>query len=96
MPLTLRCHSVNTYCFSKLWFKCGSIDLRQGDIAKITSLAKSWVYADLLIKPEETTLFRVRLEGGLSLLHVRYRALAELIKSFIDTAKNPKLKIFWG
>ena len=90
MPLTLRCHSVNTYCFSKLWFKCGSIDLRQGDIAKITSLAKSWVYADLLIKPEETTLFRVRSEGGLSLLHVKYRALAELIKSFIDTAKNPK------
>ena len=37
MPLTLRCHSVNTYCFSKLWFECGSTDLRQGDITKITS-----------------------------------------------------------
>ena len=23
MPLILRDHSVNSYCFSKLWFKCG-------------------------------------------------------------------------
>ena len=41
MPLSLRCHSVNTYCLSKLWFKCGSIDLRAGDTNKITSNVKS-------------------------------------------------------
>ena len=31
MPLSLRCHSVNTYCLPKVWFKCGSMDLRVGD-----------------------------------------------------------------
>ena len=86
---SLRCHSINSYCFSKLWFKCGSIDLRQGDIAKITSLAKSWVYADLLVKPDEITLYRPRSKGGLNLIHVKYRAMAEQIKYFIDTAVNP-------
>ena len=46
MPLTQRGHSVNTYCLSKLWFRCGSIDLRVLDAAKITSTIKSWIYAD--------------------------------------------------
>ena len=90
MPLTLRCHSVNTYCLSKLWFKCGAIELRVGDIRKITSLAKSRIYSDLLINPEERILFKRRSEGGFGLIHIKYRAMAELIKSFIDTAINPK------
>ena len=92
MPLTLRCHSVNTYCLSKLWFKCGTIILRVGNLKKIMSTIKSWVYSDLLIKPSEIVLFKRRSEGGLGLIHVKYRAMAELIKSFIDTAINPKFK----
>ena len=92
LPLSLRCLSVNTYCLSKLWFRCGSIDLRQGDFTNITSSIKSWVYADQLIKPEELVLYKTRKGGGLSLIHVKFRAMAELVKYFIDTAINPKFK----
>ena len=92
MPLSLRCHSVNTYCLPKVWFKCGSIDLRAGDISKINSSVKSLVYADQLVKPEEIVLYMGRQEGGLNLVNVKYRAMAELIKSFLDTAINPHLR----
>ena len=86
MPLCLRPHSVNTYCFSKIWFKCASVDLRVGDAQQISSFAKSWIYADLLIKPEEVVLYKARKDGGLNLINVKLRAQAELIKSFLDNA----------
>ena len=92
MPLTLRCHSVNSYCLPKIWFKCGSIDLREGDFKSMVSKIKSWVYADQLIKPEELVLYKSRNKGGLNLTHIKYRALAELIKSFLDTAINPRYR----
>ena len=92
LPLTLRCHSANTYCLPKVWFKCASIDMRMGDAQQITSNVKSWIYADQLIKPEEIVLYKPRKEGGLNMINVRYRAMAELIKSFIDTAINPRFK----
>ena len=90
LPLSLRGLSANSYCLSKVWFKCGSIDLRQGDFASLTSQIKSWIYTDQLIKPEELVLYRERKVGGIGLLHIKYRAMAELIKTFIDTARNPK------
>ena len=90
MPLTMRCHSVNTYCLSKIWFRCGSFEPRVGDIKKMISLVKSWVYSDLLIKPDEIILYKKQSEGGLNLINIKYRAMAELIKTFIDTAINPK------
>ena len=90
LPLSLRGLSANNYCLSKVWFKCGSIDLRQGDFASLTSQIKSWIYTDQLIKPEELVLYRERKVGGIGLLHIKYRAMAELIKTFIDTARNPK------
>ena len=86
MSLSLRCHSANTYCLPKVCFKCGSMDLKTGDSQQITSKVKSWVYADLLVKPEELVLYKGRLEGGLNLVNVKYRAMAELIKTFLDTA----------
>ena len=92
MPLSKRCHSVNTYCLPKVWLKCGSMNLRVGDINKITSNVKSWMYADQLVKPEEFVLYKGRQEGGLNLVNVKYRAMAELIKSFLDTAINLNFK----
>ena len=92
MELTQRGHSINNYCLSKIWFKCASIDLRVLDITKITSLIKSWIYADLLEKPEELVLYRGRKQGGLNVYNVKYRAMAELIKTFLDTATNPKFR----
>ena len=32
MPLTMRPHSINTYGFSKLWHRCGVIDLNQSTV----------------------------------------------------------------
>ena len=92
MPLSLRCHSVNTYCLSKVWFKCASVDLRAGDASLINSSIKSWVYADQLIKPEELVLYKSRQMGGLNLTNVKYRAMAEMIKSFLDTSINPAFR----
>ena len=92
MSITQRGHSVNTYCLSKLWFKTASVDLRTLDIAKITSQIKSWVYADQLEKPQEIVLYRSRKQGGLNIYNVKLRAMAELIKSFMDTAANPKFR----
>ena len=51
MSLTLRPSSLSCYCSSKLWFKCGSIDLRVADIKKITSNMRSWLFADQLEHP---------------------------------------------
>ena len=36
MPLTNRPHSINTYCLPKVGFRCASINLRMGDVQKIT------------------------------------------------------------
>ena len=61
-------------------------------LQKITSLIKSWIYADLLVKPEEIVLYQARIHGGLGLINVKCRAMSELIKTFVDTAINPKYR----
>ena len=88
MPLVARPYSLNTYCLSKLWFRTCSVDLREGDIAAITSKVKSYLYQDLLLKPSEVTLFRQVQDGGLALQHVRCKGLAHLISTFLLTAAN--------
>ena len=90
MCLTLRPFSLNTYCLSKVWFKCGSVDLRAGDISKITSTIKSWLFADQLEQPEEMVLHRNRCSGGLGLFNIKYKAMAEFIRSFLETAIHPR------
>ena len=93
MPLTQRSFSLNSYCMSKLWFRCGSVDLRVIDIKKITSDIKSWLFADQLEYPEEMVLHRTRWVGGLGLLNVKYKAMAEMTRSFLESALNPKFII---
>ena len=90
MPLTQRPWSVNCYSLSKVWFRCHSLDLRILDTVSINSKIKSWIYADLLVKPEEKILFRPANCGGLGLLNVNIRAQACLIKTFLETAANQK------
>ena len=51
MPLSLRPWSINSFLLSKVWFKCGTVDLKVGDITAITSAFKSWLYSDLWEKP---------------------------------------------
>ena len=85
MELSLRCRSLNIYCFSKIWFRTHSVDLREMDINKITSSAKSWLYADMLLKPDEV-VHRPVCSGGLFLFHVKCKAFAGLTRSFLETA----------
>ena len=58
LPKTQRGWSLNCYALSKVWFKAKSVDLRVADLKSITSSCKSWLYQDLLAKPEEMILHR--------------------------------------
>ena len=92
MHFSMRSWSLNQHCYSKVWFRTHSVDLRLGDIKKITSSAKSWMYADMLLKPEEKVMHRPVNSGGLGVLHVHMKALAGLIRTFLETACNPKFR----
>ena len=89
MDLSCRPWSLNSYALSRVWFKCHTVDLRIADISGITSKIKSWLFQDLLEKPQEFVLYRPINMGGLGLQQVKYKALATLIKSFMETAANP-------
>ena len=92
MPLTMRPWSINSFALSKVWFRCASVDLRIGDINAITTSMKSWLYADLYQKPSELVMCRPASYGGLGVTSVKFKAQAELIHSFIETAANPKFR----
>ena len=92
MPLTMRPWSVNCYALSKVWFKCGTVDLRISDITAISSSVKSWLYADLFEKPSEAIMCRPVWYGGLGVVSVKFKAMAILIKTFLETAAIPKFR----
>ena len=88
LPLVSRPFSLNTYCLSKVWFRTGCVDLRAGDITSITSKVKQYCYQDLFQKPNEVLLFQRVGDGGLGLQHLKSKALAHLIATFLQTACN--------
>ena len=92
-PLTSRPWSVNTYALSKLWFRTGCIDIKEGDCKTMSSAIKSWVYQPNLAKPTECLLYCQVSEGGLGLYNNSCRAKANLIKSFLETACGLKFKV---
>ena len=53
-------------------------------------MIKSWLYADMLEKPEELLMFRSRKDGGLGVHHIKSKATAILIRSFLETAFSDK------
>ena len=89
MDLTSRPWSLNSYATSKVWFRCHTVDLRVMDISSVTSKVKSWLYQDQLLKPEEMIIYRPIDMGGLQLHNVKIKALASLIRTFLETAVNP-------
>ena len=89
MELNMRPHLINSTAFSKMYHRCTTVDLRVGDSKTITSLIKSWLYADMLEKPGILALHRQPVAGGLGLLCIQRRALAFLITSFLETSCNP-------
>ena len=68
------------------------IDWRVGDISAVYSSAKSWLYADLLEKPEELAQWRRIDEGGLGLFNIAVRAKAYHINTFMETASKPSFQ----
>ena len=86
LPVTQRGWSLNCYALSKVWFKAKSVDLR---VCDITSSCKSWLYQDMLTKPEEMLLHRPPSYGGLGLQHIKFKSLAGFISTFLQTAANP-------
>ena len=86
MPLSMRPWSINCYVLSKVWFRCGSVDLRVSDLSAISSSVKSWLYADLLEKPSEAVMCRPASHGGLGVTSVKFKAQAILIRTFLETA----------
>ena len=83
MPLTMRPFSLNSYCLSKLWFRCGSINLRVRGVNVITSHVKSWLFSDQLELPEEHILFRPIVAGGLGLHNIKYKSISLIMKTFL-------------
>ena len=92
MDLAESVHAINCYALSKIWYRCGSINLREGNVSLIFSSIKAWLYQDLCVKPLEIALFRPTDRGGLSLMHIKTRAQALLIRSFLETAINPMFR----
>ena len=92
MHLSLRSWSLNSYCLSKVWFRTHCVDIRELDINKIHSSTKSWLYADLFLKPEELVMFRPAFYGGLEVHNVKYKALAALTRTFLETTCNPSFQ----
>ena len=92
MDLSSRPWSLNSFALSKVWFKCHTVDLRVLDISGISGKVKSWLYQDQLEKPQEMILYRPTHMGGLGLHNVKYKALACLIRTFLETAVNPSFQ----
>ena len=89
LPLTSRPWSLNSFCLSKLWYRTACIDLRIGDSDTIQSSIKSWLYQDMILKPQEMVLYRPTSLGGLGLHNVKLRAKAMLIHTFLAQAVSP-------
>jgi hypothetical protein len=92
MPLVCRPFSVNSYALSRIWFRTHSVDLRAGDISVMESQCKSYIYQDMLEKPNELVLYRKVENGGLGLHSIKCKALASLIATFLQTAANPRFQ----
>ena len=88
MALSLRPYSANTFALSKVWFRTATVNLRESDYLSINSSIKKWIYADLLLKPEEILLFRPVQKGGLGLVSVKHKGTAFLIRMFLELAAN--------
>ena len=92
MPLVSRPFSVNTFALSKVWFRTHIVDLRAQDINSISSVCKGYIYQDMLEKPAEVVLFRNAEQGGLGMHHIKCKAMASLITTFIQTAISNKFR----
>ena len=59
------------------------------DITNVAKSCKSFLYQDMLAKPEEMILHHPASYGGLGLQHIKYKSMAGFISTFLQTAANP-------
>ena len=86
--LVLKPHLANVYILSKISHKAAAVHLRCIDVKKIQSAIRSWVTQELLKKPPEVLLFRSTTEGGLGLVNVSARAMANLTRNFLQSVHS--------
>ena len=60
------------------------MDLRVGHSAAITSTVKSWLYQDMLEKPQDLVTYRQVGLVGLGVHFVKIEAMAMLIHTFLQ------------
>ena len=83
--LVLKPHLANVYLLSKISHKAAAVHLRSSDVQKLQSAIKGWVSQELLKKPKELLLYRSKEDGGLGLVNVQARAMANLTRSFLQS-----------
>ena len=83
---------MNTYCYSKILYKCASIPLRVSTIGCVTTQARAWLLQDCFEKPSALVLHRDGEQGGLGLYSVKFRALAMLIRTFLELSAAPQFQ----
>ena len=82
--LLLRPHVVNSYMFSNIWHKAGSINLLCTDLDKMQSEGNDYVFADCYLRPEKVVNYLEKNAGGLEINHVRSKAMALFIKNILE------------
>ena len=58
-------------------------------LGAITSTVKSWLYQDMLEKPQEMLIYKQVELGGLGVYHIKMRAMAMLIQTLLSQAISP-------
>ena len=86
--LVLKPHLANVYLLSKISHKSAAVHLYKNDVQKLQYAIKSWVSQELLKKPKELLLFRNKEDGGLGLVNVQARAMANLTRSFLQSVPS--------
>ena len=92
MDLTQRDYSCNSFLFSKISFKCATIQLTKTVIKFIKKKSRKWILQDVYAKPSTMALTRPGNCGGLGLQSVDMRAKAMLIKTFVEQATDPRYR----
>ena len=82
---------IDTFLLSKILYKTSILELKKGDIEKITSAIISWIYQDTLLKTKEEVLYRKIIEVGLRLFNIESKSKANLIISFLQSAVSQKI-----
>ena len=92
MPLIQRSFSVNCYLLPKVWFRCHIVPLRKGDSDNFKKVVNRFLFADQLEKPQDLLKYRSRCKGGLQLHNIDCKAIAMLIKTFLEMSISSKFR----